>query len=112
VAPAPGAVMTRRRLPNRRLAETFDLEVGGLRYVASIGRFADGALAEVFLTNGKCGSDADTAARDGAVVASIALQYGVPLEVIRHALMRNRDGSACGPLGAALDLLHEREAER
>jgi hypothetical protein len=75
--------MTRRRLPNRRLAETFDLEVGGLRYVASIGRFADGALAEVFLTNGKCGSDADTAARDGAVVASIALQYGVPLEVIR-----------------------------
>jgi hypothetical protein len=99
--------MTRRRLPNRRLAETFDLEVGGLRYVASIGRFADGALAEVFLTNGKCGSDADTAARDGAVVASIALQYGVPLEV-----MRNRDGSACGPLGAALDLLHEREAER
>src|SRR6516164_4345221 len=71
--------MTRRRLPNRRLAETFDLEVGGLRYVASIGRFTDGALAEVFLTNGKCGSDADTAARDGAVVASIALQYGVPL---------------------------------
>jgi hypothetical protein len=76
-------------LPNRRLAETFDLEVGGLRYIASIGRFAD-----------------------GAVVASIALRYGVPLEVIRHALMRNRDGSACGPLGAALDLLHEREAER
>jgi hypothetical protein len=69
------------------------------------------AIANHF-TNGKCGSDADTAARDGAVVASIALQYGVPLEVIRHALMRNRDGSACGPLGAALDLLHEREAER
>ena len=111
MAPAPGAVMTRRRLPNRRLAETFDLEVGGLRYVASIGRFADGALAEVFLTNGKCGSDADTAARDGAVVASNAMQYLVPLDVIRHALMRNRDGSACGPLGAALDRLHAREAE-
>src|SRR5215470_10706376 len=97
----------RRRLPNRRPIETFEIEVGGLHYVVSVGHFADGALAEIFITNGKAGSDSDTAARDSAVVASIALQFGVPLEVIRHALMRNRDGSACGPLGAALDLLHE-----
>jgi hypothetical protein len=95
--------VTRRRLPNRRAALSFALEVGGLHYVVSIGRFEDGSLAEVFISNGKAGSDSDTAARDSAVVASIALQYGVPLEVIRHALMRNRDGSACGPLGAALD---------
>jgi hypothetical protein len=95
----------RRRLPNRRHAETFELEVGGLRYTATIGRFSDGTAAEIFLTNGKAGSDSDTAARDSAVVASIALQYGVPLDVIRHALMRNRDGSASGPLGRALDYL-------
>jgi hypothetical protein len=93
----------RRRLPNRRAAETFDLEVGSLSYTATVGRFDNGALAEIFLSNGKAGSDSDTAARDSAVVASIALQYGVPPEVIRHALMRNRDGSACGPLGAALE---------
>jgi hypothetical protein len=37
----------RRRLPNRRQAETFELEAGGLRYVCTIGRFADGTLAEV-----------------------------------------------------------------
>ena len=31
--------MSRRRLPNRRLAETFGIEVGGLNYVVSkIGR--------------------------------------------------------------------------
>jgi hypothetical protein len=101
---------SRARLPNRRLAETFELEVSGQHYTATVGRFADGALAEVFITNGKCGSDSDTAARDSAVVASIALQYGVPLEVIRHALMRNRDGSACGPLGAALDRIAEGES--
>src|SRR5262245_4670173 len=70
--------------------------------LVSVGRFPDDALAEIFI-NGKCGSDSDTAARDSAVVASIALQYGVPLETIRRALMRNRDGSACGPLSAALD---------
>ena len=95
--------MSRRRLPNRRPAETFGIEVGGLNYVVSVGRFDDGSPAEIFISNGKAGSDSDTAARDSAVVASIALQYGVPAEVIRRALMRNRDGSACGPLGAALD---------
>jgi len=95
--------MSRRRLPNRRPAETFGIEVGGLNYVVSVGRFDDGSLAEIFISNGKAGSDSDTAARDSAVVASIALQYGVPAEVIRRALMRNRDGSVCGPLGAALD---------
>src|SRR5215510_2851518 len=110
--PAGSCPMTRRRLENRRPALTFDLEVGGLKYTATVARFPDGTLAEVFLSNGKAGSDSDTSARDSAVVASIALQYGVPLEVLRHALMRNRDGSACGPLGAALDLLHAREAER
>jgi hypothetical protein len=38
-------------------------------------------------------------------VASIALQYGAPLDVIRHALMRDASGQASGPLGVALDLL-------
>jgi len=88
--------MSRRRLSNRRPAETFSIEVGGLNYVVSVGRFDDGSLAEIFISNGKAGSDS-------AVVASIALQYGVPAEVIRRALMRNRDGSVCGPLGAAFD---------
>ena len=89
----------RKRLANRRLAETFKL------YTATIGRFADHAVAEIFLTNGKCGSDSDTAARDGAVVASIALQFGVPVEVIRRALMRDSQGRPSGPLGAALDFI-------
>jgi hypothetical protein len=95
----------RKRLANRRLAETFELEVAGQHYTATIGRFADHTVAEIFLTNGKCGSDSDTAARDGAVVASIALQFGVPVEVIRRALMRDSQGRPSGPLGAALDFI-------
>jgi hypothetical protein len=96
-------VTGRTRLPNRRLAETFEIRVGSLRYTVSIGRFVNGTLAELFITNGKAGSDSDTAARDSAVVASIALRHGVPVHTLRQALMRNRDGSACGPLGCALD---------
>jgi hypothetical protein len=44
-------------------------------------------------------------ARDSAVVASLALQRGVPPETIRRALTRNGDGSASGALGTLLDML-------
>jgi hypothetical protein len=97
--------MTRTRLPNRRPAETFELTAGGLNYRATVGRSESGAIAEIFLSNHKVGSQADTAAKDSAVVCSIALQYGVPLEVIRRALMRDSQGRPSGPLGVALDLL-------
>ena len=95
----------RKRLPNRRLAESFEFQCGAFAYVATISRFPDGRLAEIFLTNGKCGSDSDTAARDGAVVCSLALQYGVPVDVIRKALLRSLDGRGSGPLVIALDII-------
>jgi len=95
----------RRRLPNRRSSETFDIESQGLQFTVSASRFADGTLAEVFITNHKAGSQAGINAADAAVVCSIALQFGVPLQTIRRALMRDSQGRASGPLGAALDKL-------
>ena len=50
----------RERLPNRRAAETFEVEVNGLRYTATVGRFADGRIGELFLANHKSNSQADT----------------------------------------------------
>jgi hypothetical protein len=47
-------------------------------------------------------------ARDAAIVASIALQFGAPAGVIRHAL----DGRDSGPLGAALALVDGERAEK
>jgi hypothetical protein len=100
----------RTRLQNRRLAETFDLDVGGLRYTCTVGRFPDGSIGEIFLNNHKSNSSADTAARDSAITFSIAVQHGANPEVIRRALCRDGRGRASGPLGAALDLLAEQEA--
>ncbi|MBK5960262.1 hypothetical protein CCR97_18945 [Rhodoplanes elegans] len=97
--------MGRRRLPQRRASETFDLEVAGLTYIVTASRYEDGHLGKVFITSPKLGSAADTAARDAAIVASIALQYGAPVDVIRRALCRDGSGRANGPLGAALDRL-------
>lgn len=95
----------RARLPSRRVSETFDIEAQGLQFTASISKFEDGSLAEIFLQNHKAGSMAGVNVQDAAVVASIALQYGVPMETIRRALMRDSQGRASGPLGTALDLI-------
>jgi hypothetical protein len=104
--------MTRARLPNRRLAETFEVSVAGLRYVCSVGKFDDGRVGEIFLSNHKSNSAADVNARDAAIALSFALQYGADLEIIRRALCRDSQGRASGPLGAALDLLANREDRR
>ena len=58
---------TRMRLPNRRAAESFELQASGLQFTCTVGPFPDGRLAEIFLTNHKAGSYADTAARDSAI---------------------------------------------
>jgi ribonucleoside-diphosphate reductase alpha chain len=95
----------RQRLPNRRGNETFSFECNGLEYSATVGRFADGRVAEVFLENHKCDSQAGANARDSAVVCSLALQHGVAVETIRRALLRDPRGKPATPLGAALDLI-------
>ena len=95
----------RERLASRRASETFGFACNALRYVATVSFFGDGTLAEIFISNAKAGSDSDSAAKDSAIVASIALQYRVPLETIRHALLRDDLGRASSPLGAALDLV-------
>jgi ribonucleoside-diphosphate reductase alpha chain len=95
----------RRRLPDRRESETFAFECNGLVYLASISRFDDGRLGEIFLSAAKAGSGADTAARDCAIVFSIAAQFGADLEAIRKALCRDGRGNASGPLGMVLDRL-------
>lgn len=99
----------RIRLPNRRQSETFDLEAQGLKFTCTVSRFPDGSLAEIFLQNHKAGSMAGINAADAAVVCSLALQHGVPVDVIQRALMRDGRGRASGPLATALDLLAGRE---
>jgi hypothetical protein len=103
---------TRQRLPDRRQCETLEFEHGGFRYVASVGRFPSGDLAEVFISGPKVGTHVAFAARDASIMCSIGLQYGVPVEAFRHAIARNSDGSASGPLGRLLELLAKETAPR
>jgi hypothetical protein len=95
----------RKRLPNRRMGETFELECAGLKYTCTVGRYSDGRIGELFLNNHKSNSASDANARDAAIVCSLALQNGVPLETIRRALLRDSQGRPSTPLGTVLDII-------
>jgi hypothetical protein len=102
--------MMRERLPDRRASTSFDLKLNGLRYTCSFSRFADGRIAEVFIQNSKPGSTSDSYARDSGIAASLAMQHGCSLDALRRAVLRDPQGQASTPLGAALDLIAEMEA--
>jgi len=95
----------RQRLNNRRSNTTFDFEITGLRYTATVGYYPNGRIGELFIGNHKSNSTADTNARDAAIAFSFAVQHGADPHAICRALCRDSHGRASGPLGVALDIL-------
>jgi hypothetical protein len=98
----------RVRLPNRRSAETwefpFPLPTGGaIHCIATYGRDGSMQIKEVFLDAGKTGTVFESMACDSATLASLALQYGAPKEVLAHSMIRNPDGSRASPIGVVID---------
>ena len=85
------------RLPNRRGSLSFNFVHDGRAYHATATHYTDGRLAEIFLDTDKVGSDVQQHAETTAVLASIALQHGVAVETLIHAVKG-------GPLAAALKL--------
>src|SRR5262245_42194864 len=93
----------REKLPNRRPSEVFSFEAMGLRFTASISRYPDGRVSELFCDNHKAGSAIGTLVRDAAIIFSFAVQHGAYPEAIRRALCRDSQDRALGPIGEALD---------
>lgn len=108
----------RKRLPQRRRAVSTEIDfVRGdgatVKYSATVGFYPDGKPGEIFINGPKDGTDMAAICADGSVLISIALQYGVPLEVLAAAIGRaplEVDGDPVRPvsvLGAAIDKLVE-----
>ena len=70
----------RRRLPKRRHGYVREATVGGHKVYLRTGEFEDGALGEIFIDMYKEGASFKGLMNCFAVLASKALQYGVPLE--------------------------------
>jgi hypothetical protein len=95
----------RRRLPNKRRAETVAFDRDGSRYRMTVGYFPEGDVGEIFLNADRADSLLDVMMSDAAILASLALQHGVSLAEIVHALKRDSRGGAASPIGAALELV-------
>jgi ribonucleoside-diphosphate reductase alpha chain len=95
----------RQRLPDRRRSIVFSFECSGLHYTASASWLDNNQLGEVFVGNHRADSHADSCAKDAAILASLALQYGAPLDVLRKSLLRDSQGRPSTPIGCALDLI-------
>jgi hypothetical protein len=93
----------RNRLPDRRNAVTTTFHRDGASFEMTVGYYPDGKVGEVFLNADRANSLLDFLMSDAAILASLALQYGAPLDEIMHALKRDARGVAASPIGAALD---------
>lgn len=101
--------MTREMLPARRAATSFDVNVRGVSYTATLGYYDDGRVGEVFVDGPKTGTDVETNASDAAAILSVALQHGVPPAALARSVQRDGDGRPLGPVGVLVDLLALRE---
>src|SRR2546425_379555 len=72
----------RRRLPNDRQALCHKFDVAGHEGYVHVGFFEDGAPGEIFIKMAKEGSTISGLMDTIGVLTSMALQYGVPLEVL------------------------------
>jgi ribonucleoside-diphosphate reductase alpha chain len=77
---APDGHPARRRLPDERPSVTHKFRVGEQEGYITVGLFENGQPGEMFITISKEGSTIRGLMDSVAVLTSLALQYGVPLE--------------------------------
>jgi ribonucleoside-diphosphate reductase alpha chain len=77
-----GTPAVRRRLPDERHSLTHHFSVGGQEGYVTVGLYEDGLPGELFIRMAKEGSTVSGLMDSFATVASLALQYGVPLQVL------------------------------
>jgi ribonucleoside-diphosphate reductase alpha chain len=88
----------RQPLPDERPSITHKFRVGGQEGYLTVGLYPDGRPGELFVKINKEGSTVSGLADAVAKLASIALQYGVPLEELAPK-MRNTRFEPAGPTG-------------
>jgi ribonucleoside-diphosphate reductase alpha chain len=78
----PEAKASRRRLPDERQSITHKFSIGGHEGYLTVGMYEDGTPGELFIVMAKEGSVVSGLMDSFATSVSLALQYGVPLQVL------------------------------
>jgi ribonucleoside-diphosphate reductase alpha chain len=80
----------RRRLPDERQSITHKFDIGGHEGYLTVGMYEDGTPGEIFVVMAKQGSVVSGLMDAFATSISLALQYGVPLEVLANKFTHTR----------------------
>ncbi|MGN6185157.1 MAG: vitamin B12-dependent ribonucleotide reductase [Thermoanaerobaculia bacterium] len=77
-----GPAAVRRKLPDERESITHKFSIGGHEGYITVGKYEDGAPGEIFITMAKEGSTISGLMDSFATMTSLALQHGVPLQLL------------------------------
>jgi ribonucleoside-diphosphate reductase alpha chain len=72
----------RRKLPDERESITHKFSIGGHEGYITVGKYEDGTAGEIFVTMAKEGSTISGLMDSFATMTSLALQHGVPLQLL------------------------------
>ena len=72
----------RRKLPDERQSITHKFSIGGHEGYITVGKYEDGSAGEIFITMAKEGSTISGLMDSFATMTSLALQHGVPLQLL------------------------------
>ena len=84
------AGVSRRRLPDERRAITHKFSINGHEGFVTVGLYEDGQPGEIFLLMAKEGSTISGLMDSFAQAVSVALQYGVPLQILVDKFTHSR----------------------
>ncbi len=90
VAARAAAGIERRRLPDERHAITHKFSINGHEGFLTVGLYEDGQPGEIFLLMAKEGSTISGLMDSFAQAVSVALQYGVPLQILVDKFTHSR----------------------
>jgi hypothetical protein len=96
--------MSRQPLPNRRAAETINIEHAGMRFNVTIGFYPGGRPGEVFVHGSKAGSTLDALLNDACVLVSLLMQHGVAPHELAASIGRLGNAEPASVIGAVIDL--------
>jgi ribonucleoside-diphosphate reductase alpha chain len=77
-----GPTAVRRKLPDERESITHKFSIGGHEGYITVGKYEDGSPGEIFITMAKEGSTISGLMDSFATMTSLALQHGVPLQLL------------------------------
>jgi hypothetical protein len=97
--------VTRVRLPDRRAAETVQLDYEGAHYMVTVGYYPDGKPGEVFTHGARSGSNLDAVLADACVAISCLMQHGVEPRDLAASMGRLGNAEPASIIGAVVDLV-------